>query len=510
MAISLALFLGMAFLLLSTPTLNYDDLGYPSLARRAIDEGGLYGFGRLILTALLNADIGTSELRTYGLARAIQLTTAALFGRAPLPIYALITAVHCASGIIVFKLIRQISGDGLIAAFAAVTWVASPAVLTLLKCEHHLLYLVAPLYPLMLWLHLAMKERLSAWVGIPLLTLSWFLGEVAIISMSAAILWATCCRRDRQLLLQGVCAFALLATYLVSQKIFFNDPDHAQRFLYVGPRWIALTTTISELWESGKAVVGQRYLDGELQNYAGLVGPFKTSLTLLGAAVVFAFSFAASMKTPLSTKAVDWRTGVIFAAFCPLSVLLYAALSTFYATGLAVRYTAGFYALLPLSVITILALVIPTRLARILAGALAACSLAMSLGLLYRAEVLVSRPNRVTFAQMRPGTAIVVHHSGWTVTPDGHVDGDYPGLISPFQNGLANPLREAWTTSPALKLYSGVTFGTTCRQLQDGRIAVYYEGSEATFASADVTGRGLADRNSFDVRELSIEELCRP
>ena len=92
------------------------------------------------------------------------------------------------------------------------------------------------------------------------------------------------------------------------------------------------------------------------------------------------------------------------------------------------------------------------RAARAVAVVFAALAIGTSIGSLYRAEILVNRPIRALFAKSVPGTAIIVHHSGWTEPKSSVVELGYPGLMSIFANGLLNPLRSADLTEKALRI----------------------------------------------------------
>lgn len=340
-----------------------------------------------------------------------------------------------------------------------------------------------------------------------MLTATWLLGEAAIVPMGAAVVMMTWLQRDRRFIGQATIAFGLLAVYVAYQRIFIHDASLPQRFIYIGPSLENIGAALRLLWKSGKAVLGQSYYDGELQTNVATTGPFKTSLTPLIAALVFVIACLVSIRSPRSRGILNLRLGLVFSTRAPLSIALYLALTSSVATGFAVRQAAAFYALLPLGFITLAAVSLPERVTRIVAGSLAALTLALSIGLLYRAEVLVNRPNRAFIAQLQPHTAIVAHHAAWDMPPDGRVIGGYPGLISPYQNGLANPLRLAWITRPALEYY-GITYATACHKQQGGRIAVYFQGVETVFDASAVKAVGLTSHSGFEVQELSVADVC--
>src|SRR5438132_1667297 len=100
---------------LATPVLNWDDLHYADLLPhfRSI---GIWKEFSLVIT---NSDLGVVELRTYGLARTLQIFEFLAFGKNPPAVYSLIAILHGASSFIVYALMRDTTGDRLTALFAA-------------------------------------------------------------------------------------------------------------------------------------------------------------------------------------------------------------------------------------------------------------------------------------------------------------------------------------------------------------------------------------------------------
>ncbi len=496
-----AFYVLLAGALLTTPTLNWDDLGYPELAQAAAAQGKL---GQVFFATLINADVGVFEIRTYGLARTVQVAVAFLFGKNPVPTYLFLAVLHLAGGAVVFKLVKKISGSPATALFAAVAWAASPAVLPYLKNLHHFLYLIAPFSPLLLWLYLSRDRAMGSLPGTALLVLSWMLGEAAIIPAVGAVAIVFWSRRDRRILWQGTAAAGLLVAYLAFQKLAINDPDVPQRFV-LRPA-LHLGETLVQVWENGKALLGHGYYDAELNARVRGINPWHTLSFALTAAT------AAIVALPLLSRVLprcrERTLAVAVAMLCPLSLLLYLATSALLETGLAVRYTVPFFALLPLAAIVAGVLTLPARAAQGLAAVLAAGCMAFSLGLLERAEVMVNAPTRALLAELKPGTALVARHGGWSVADDGATAADYPGLVSPYRSGLADPLRAAWAGTAMLRLYANVTFASRCARRGDGQIAVYFQGAETVFPAANVRAVGLDDRRAMTARNLSLDEAC--
>jgi hypothetical protein len=173
------------------------------------------------------------------------------------------------------------------------------------------------------------------------------------------------------------------------------------------------------------------------------------------------------------------------------------------------RYSASFFVLAPLGLICAVAAALPPRYVRLTAGVLAAVSVAFSVGLLYRAEILVNRPNRDILAQLRPGTAIVLAHTGWPKTAGGRIHNGYPGLVSIYRTGLADPFRSAWTTELALRLYGNVALGTACRRRDNGGYAISYNGGrESVFKAGKVMALGIPDTETMMPLVLRPVDVC--
>lgn len=497
----------MVGFLLLTPTLNFDDLIYADYVPLTIEQqpGSLQ---RMLVAALLNADIGVREIRTYGLSRAIQILTTAAFGRDPLPTYIFISVIHLASGLIIFKIFKEISGDALTAVFAAFLWVASPAVLPFLKVQHHFLYLIAPFYSLLLWALLSSIKRLPLIPGAALLTLSWMLGEAAIIPMGIAVALTAWFRKDPKIITQGAVAVILLAAYLGYQKLFVSDPSYAQRFVFHFPALNLLPTTVLQLLENGKALLGLGYYDAEFTSRMGNINPYDSPIAVFIAVGLFGVAHIASVGTPLRTERKNYELLAVFVAIWLCSPALYIAFSLMGTQVLAVRYTVGFFALMPLAALAILVKLSSPKILRIASAAAVALSFAVSISILYKEEEYINKPNRAFFSGLQPDTAIVAHHVGWRNDAKGNMSGDYPGLIPAVQTGVANPLRQAWTTFRALRLYSGVTFGTACRILSDTHVAIYFEGTESQAEKSKVQITGFPDRESFVLQSYAIEDVC--
>jgi len=509
------LLLVLAALLMATPTLNLDDLGY---AEQWPMTFGHPRFWEILKMTFLNSDIGVAELRTYGLARAIQILSITAFGTAPYATYAFMAVVHIASAGIVFLLVREIAGDRLTALFAAVAWAAAPTVLPLLKAEHHFLYSLAAFYPLLVWMVLSGGRARGLGghaAGVLLLTAACLMGESAVIPMCGVAVLTAWARRDRTLVYQMIAALGLLAAYVLYQKIFINDPNRAQRIPFAGLHPTYLWAALVQLWENAKGALSYSHYSAEYAGRVGGVNAFKTPLTAAAFAVAALAAGYAARHAPRAGGHGNRRLLAPLAAMCLLSLALHAAVTMVSALPIAPRYTAAFFALLPVAVIAALG-VLPRsqnaglRWARGGGALLAAFALALSLGTLYRTELLINRPNRALIAALQPGTGLVARHIGWEAqSADGWVLGTYPGLMSTFQYEAANPFRSAWTSDLYLRVAKQVTFGTSCAVEPDGRIAVYHgREKRGVFAPERVHGGGLQGPHATAFAWQPVETLC--
>ena len=496
---------------LATPTLNFDDLTYAESVPILTSQIGLL---HSVSYVLLNNDFGVTQIRTYGLARAIEVLTMTLFGKAALPTYAFMAALHAASAAVVFQLMRILCLDKVTAAFCAIAWFAAPSILPMLKVEHHFLYLVASFYPLLLWLLLVLKHRrLSHITSVALLAATWWMGEAPIIPMAAAVAWISYKQRDLRILLQGIAAFVLLGLYVGYQVAFVNDPTQAQR---LAPHGMPFTAVVPQLWEYAKAVLGFRYHDGELVSDVGGIKIYKTAITWVVGLIALAASLPfIQIRVPqqdFASNQSQRKTGAAaFVCVAVLSIAVFVLFAFFHIGPIALRYAAAFYGLLPLAVIVLVANRGTTSAARITACAFAIFSVATSIGLLYRAEMLVNRPNRAFLAQIQPEKAVIFHHVGWSTAADGTVGLNYPGLVSSLKYALQNPLRSAVLTEQALRLYAGVSVGTACRMSAHDTVDVYFQGALVKSApSNDVKAFGLPSPDASDSKELSVADLCGP
>ena len=183
-------------LFVATPTLNLDDLGYAANWEMPFSDPRFFA---TLKQLFLNADLATTQVRTYGLERAIHLLGMSAFGATPVATYAFIAFVHFASAGAIYAFMREVADDHVTALFAAVVWAASPAALPMFKSEHHFLYSLADFYPLLLWVVLASKPR-SGWLwhigGTLLLASACLLGEAVIIPIGAAVVLMACVRRQ--------------------------------------------------------------------------------------------------------------------------------------------------------------------------------------------------------------------------------------------------------------------------------------------------------------------------
>jgi len=501
------LFLGpIVVLFLVTPTLNLDDLLYAETLPDLISR---FGYPKVLQMFFLNEDVGVNQLRTYGLSRAIQVVTTGIFGESPLPSYLFVLLVHFASAFIIYRLLLLASGDQLTGLFASVAWIASPTVLPLLKVQHHFLYLIAPYYALLAWTWLAAERKLPFAVGIVLLTATWLLGEGAIIPMAFAVTFMAWHHRRSALAAQGAVSGVLLIAYVAYQFAFVRNPSTSPRFQLHAPRIEMIGSFLSQLGQSGRAILGLAYQDAELGSRLGGIGSIGWPLVSLFvfAGTIFLIS---STSVPSDGRRRRMDVSVALVVIALLSLALYFLFALFSAGVVAVRYTAAFYLLAPIGVIAIVA-TMRRRVSgvRFCSAIVAAFSLSLTLLLLWRSEVLVSAPNRAAFAREYHEKAIVLRHNGIAVSGSGNVGGAYPGLISPLENNLPNPMRSAWTVEPAFRLYKKITVGAGCRILENGKVEVFYQNiSRGSFNREDVSVVGLKDRVSSELLSLKLEEVC--
>jgi hypothetical protein len=129
---------------------------------------------------------------------------------------------------------------------------------------------------------------------------------------------------------------------------------------------------------------------------------------------------------------------------------------------------------------------------------------------LARAETLVNRPNRAFLKEFPAGSAIIIHHTGWTATASGEITANYPGLTSSLNNGLVNPMRTAMVTEPVMRLYAGVRLGTACRIRPNDQVEVIYQGKTATVtARENVKAFGFSSRFDTELKTLSLDNVCK-
>lgn len=460
-----------ALLLVLTPTLNADDLLIAEWAAASLPQG----WGATLSTVFFNTDLGVTQIRTYGLARAIQYVHTGLLGAAPLPAYTFLILLHAVSGWLVYKVTKRCGGDALTAFFAALTWVASPAALPLLKVQHHFLYLIAPYYALLGWLLLSgtRQQTVKSFCGGSLLlTAAWLLGEgvlVAIfVTVLAASLYSGSWRRALYLAGQGGVAAFLLAMYIGYQYVFIRDPDLPQRFNFapsaaLGDRFAA------QLWENGRGIVGLAHRDSELGTTLGGIDPFGSPIFWSVLVVLTASGLAACLGTTRSRPVQDRKISLMFAWMCTASLGVYLLFTMSGMGTFAPRYSAAFFALMPVAVIVAISAHSRSKAGQVASSVVASLTIALSLTLLYRAEVLVSEPNRRRLADLqgrivllRPDTAL-----------DLNTVGGMSGLVDIRRNGLPDPMRSLWFSDVALRLHADALLGTTCRMVSDGRAELF-------------------------------------
>lgn len=458
-----------AVLLLTTTTLNADDLQIAEWAPAALKAGWL----ETVRTTLFNLDFGKTQVRTYGLARAFQYVQVGWLGSAPVTIYGILLLLHCSSGYLVFRLVVRMVDDSLIGLFGAVAWVASPAALPMLKVEHLFLYLIAPYYALLAWLALSLRERdgsMSWFAGTAALSVAWLLGEgviapiFVVVAVTAA--GAGSLRKAAWLVSQGLVAGGLLCAYLGYQYWFVRNPLLPQRF-HLAPDASQLSTFVLQLVQNGRAVIGLSYRDAELGSIVGGVSALGSWIFLTAASVFLLAGLAGSRDPNPSPPVVNRNAILTITGMWLSSVVVYCLFSLAGVGVFAVRYSAGFFALAPLACLMAVAAVSPRVTSRRFGAVVAAASLALSVSLLWRAEVLVNRPNRALL-QALSGRAVVLRPEQ-PFDLDPAMFGATSGLVGITTNGLANPMRSLWTSELALRQFASATLGTECRRLPDGR-----------------------------------------
>lgn len=488
-----------AWLLAGTPTLNLDDLQIAEWATVALSEG----WGKSLASVLFNLDLGVWQPRTYGLARAIQYVEVGLFGSAPVPGYLFIILAHFGSGALVYQIVRKIGGDTLTAVFAALAWMASPAVLPLLKAQHYFLYLIAPYYPLFGWLLLSVdgqQSKKKVLIGALLLTIAWWLGEgvtfpILVLVVTAALLSGSW-RRAVPLVSQGVIAAILLFLYLGYQHFVLRDPAVYQRFKFA-PDLGLVEAFLRQLWQNGRAVLGLPHHDSELGLTLGGIGVLESPVFWGLTAVLTAFGVAAVRFMPSAAAGRNQKLALLVVLTSVSSLALYLV---FMVIGMGVfpaRYAAAFFALVPLAIIVGLLAYAPNRaVARMTAAMIAALSIALTLTSLHRAEVLVSQPNRVLLKKLQ-GRAVILHLG--SVFDENH--GGIAGLVPVSGNGLANPMRSFWTAEVALRLYADASIGDSCRMMANEKARLFSLGQS----------KGVFPLQNFVVEGSSLtpEQICK-
>ena len=276
---------------------------------------------------------------------------------------------------------------------------------------------------------------------------------------------------------------------------------------------------MAQVLENGKAFFSYSYYAAEFAGRVGGINAFKSVATGVTFIAVFTAALAGAFQGPALAPRVNRRLALVPLVICLSSGVLHIGVAAISGLPLAARYTAALYALAPVALIALAAALPPApllrswlgpRLLRAGAGALAAGAPAISLGTLYRTELLVNRPNRDFIAQLQPGTAYILRHAEWpTTTPNGAVLGSYPGFVSLYEYETANPFRMAWTTRLYLLGIKDVDVGTRCEIKPDGRVSVYF-GSEArgTFPADAVKGGGLTSFWSRDFQWQPLDALC--
>jgi hypothetical protein len=464
---------------------------------------------RLIGRVLLNHDLAPTEVRTYGLSRALQIFQNAVTGKSPFTVYFLMALLHAIGAYVVFRLMCEISADRLTSIYAGIAWFASPAVLPWLKVEHHFLYIVTPFVVLMGWLVLAQKrERIGVLPTAAAFTFAWLLGEGAIIAIGALVFHFGIRRRNTNVVIGGLIALALLGLYVASQIAFFGDPYAAQRIIPHSPSLKSVIHIFVALYQDARAVLGLRYWDPEIHEYMGSVKVFRLGITYVVAAMAFA-SVWLMRAACVPKKAPEPAAAIGFSLIAAFSIAVYALFALLRIGPLAVRYTSVFYTLLPIMLIGLVATRRSVRAARAAAGVIAALFLAISVALLARAEIRVNRPNRVLLTAFKPGASVVLRHEGWKLTEAGVIDITYPAFTPPFANGLQNPMRWFMVAEPIMRMYADVQLGAACRIRPDGVIDVIWQNIVfRTTPRENVVAFGFPSRYATALVPIRLEDVC--
>lgn len=451
-----------AALLVRTPTLNADDLQIAEWGPAALSKGWV----KALTIVLFNLDLGVWQLRTYGLARAIQYFQSGIFGSAPPQAYIFIVLAHFASGTLIYRLVKRIEGDALTAVFASIAWMASPAVLSMLKVQHHFLYLVAPYYPLLAWMLMSSKRQpdiQTFWIGAALLTTAWLLGEGVIIPIAIVVIGfamhQTSRRKAAAVIAQGVAAGLLLLVYVSYQHLFVRDPTIPARFNFA-PDPGLLHTFVLQLWQNSRAVLGLSHHDSELDTTLGGIGLFHAAPFWVISAALVAFGIAAIRTFPTKSEPRQPWLGRLFVCVCLSSLGVYALFMVAGMGAFPARYATAFFALMPVALIVALGLCTPAKIARLGGAIVASLTVALTLTALYRAEILVSTPNRLLLKELK-GRPVILS----PVTPVDDKPGFAAGLVPINGNGLPDPMRSLWTAEVALRQYAGAALGSACNRV---------------------------------------------
>jgi hypothetical protein len=476
--IIIASILVMFAAVIATPTLSYDDL---LLAKDIPQYLASNGWGKTAWRFLTMADIGQSEMRTYGLTRAIQLVTVSLFGASPALTMGFIIGIHAASGLLIYFLLIRTLEDRMSSTLLAIAWVASPAVIPFIRTEHHWLYLITPYYALIGWVVLngtPIHSVLRFCMGSILLTSVWFLGEAPIIPLLlVSALWVLSSPNLKSAIYYGgqaLISIALLGVYLTYQFIFINNPNGPHRFVFKGIWVDGPGYFFGQLLQNAKGILGLPYREADLGMH---VPSFQVTdnweVWAYFVVLLAMWFFTMRLDSPRSRiKLSNLLVSSIWLMWVG-SLSIYFILTLFGASAFPIRYTAAFFLFMPIALTLGVAVISRNLLFTRSTASIAACfTVAFSTFLTLKYEYSINTPNRNLLAKVKEHGLIV-----YDPQSPGFVRGSsptplYAGITPITSPGYGDPVKSFWTLSPMLELYAGAVVGSECRLTQDGMVQI--------------------------------------
>ena len=498
--------LAMFAAVIATPTLSFDDL---LIAKEVPQFLTADGWAKTAWRFLSMADVGQTELRTYGLTRVIQLVTVSWFGASPALTMAFVITVHSASGLLVYRLLTRAIGDNVSSALLAIAWVASPAVIPTIRTEHHWLYLITPYYALIGWLILNNTRRHSVLrfcAGSILLTCAWYLGEAPIFPLVlVCALWVLTSRYWKSAIYiggQAAVSLSLLGAYITYQLIFINQPNQPHRFTSKGFSIHAFGLFFKTLWENAKGIVGLPYIETDIgRQISSLHVADRWQVWALFAILLAVWFSAKRNDTPRSKLQLSIPLISSIWVMWIGSLGVYFLLTLFQATAFPMRYTTAFFLFTPIALALGVSALSRDLLVSRSAAAVAACfAVAFSTVLTLRYEYKINEPNRILLAKMK-GLGLIVYYPKEPGFVKGEVpNGTYLGVVPITSPGYGDPKKSFWTLSPMLDLYAGAAVGSECRFTQDGKVELRQ--------GQDVTGIRPQNKIVIVGSEKSLAQIC--